>query len=117
VLYVWSGAAAEHARIPADGVEAVWREMREEVRCAARHKAAAVATESAEMAHNARLEARPPAVESDDGPANAIMQAAASESAAAVVIGRTSRTRLGRLLTGSFPRHITSHSPAPVLLA
>jgi nucleotide-binding universal stress UspA family protein len=59
----------------------------------------------------------PLAVEADGGPADAIMQVAARKSAIAVVIGRTSRTRLGQLLHGSVPRHIIDHSPAPVILA
>lgn len=44
------------------------------------------------------------------------MHVAPEESAAAVVIGRTSRARLGRLLPGNLPRRIINHSPAPVVL-
>lgn len=46
VLYAWSGAAAEHVRIPADGTEAVQRELREDVRCAAQRQAEAVAAKA-----------------------------------------------------------------------
>jgi nucleotide-binding universal stress UspA family protein len=115
VLYVWSGAAAEHVHIPGDGTQAERRELIEDIRSAAHRQATAVATEGTILARDARLDARPITVEAK-GTADAIMQVAAKESVAAVVIGRTSRTRLGRLLPGSLSRHITDHSPAPVLL-
>jgi nucleotide-binding universal stress UspA family protein len=116
VLYIWSGAAAEHVHIPGDGTEAERRELAEDVRSAARREAAAVAGEGTRLAREAGLEARPLTVETEDGPADAIMQVAAKESTGAVVIGRTSRTRLGRLLPGSVSRRVIDHSPAPVVL-
>lgn len=116
VAYAWSGAAAERVRIPADGPEAEQREQREDVRCAAQRQAEAVAAEGAQLARAAGLQARPLAVETEHGAARAIMDVAVDQSAVAVVIGRTSRTRLGRLLPGSVPRRIISHSPAPVVL-
>lgn len=116
VLHVWSGAAAEHIRIPGDGTEAEQRELTEDIRSAAHRHATAVATEGTQLAHDAGLDATPLTEEAEDDPANAIMRVAAKESAAAVVIGRTSRTRLGHLLPGSVSRHIINHSPAPVVL-
>jgi nucleotide-binding universal stress UspA family protein len=116
VLYAWPGAAAEHVHIPGDGTEAVRRELIEDVRSAARREAAAATRQGTRLAREAGLEARPLAVEEEDGPANAIMRVAAKESAAAVVIGRTSRARLGRLLPGSVSRRVINHSPAPVVL-
>lgn len=115
MLYVWSLEAPE--RIRTTSVERVRAELIEEVRVAARRDAAVVAAEGADLARRAGLEARPLAVEAGDGVADAIVRVATDESAAAVVIGRPSRTRLGSLLPGSMSRNVVDHCPVPVIVA
>jgi nucleotide-binding universal stress UspA family protein len=115
VLYVSSRVAPQ--RVRTTSVETVRAELIEEVRVAARREAAAVAEEGTRLALRAGLEARPLAVEAVDGAADAIVQVATEESAAAVVMGRPSRTRLGSLLPGSVTRSVVEHWPLPVVVA
>ena len=114
VLYVWPSVAAQRIRITS--VETVRDELIEEVRVAARREAAAVAEQGTSLARRAGLEARPLTVEVGDGTADAIVRVATKESAAAVVIGRPSRTRLGSLLPGSISRGVVDHCPLPVVV-
>jgi nucleotide-binding universal stress UspA family protein len=115
VLHVSSRIAPE--RVRTTSVETVREELLEEVRVAARREAAAVAEEGTRLALRAGLEARPLAVEAADGAAEAIVRVATKESAAAVVVGRPSRTRLGSLLPGSVSRSVVDHCPVPVVVA
>jgi nucleotide-binding universal stress UspA family protein len=114
VLYVASRVVPERVRTAS--VERVREELIEEVRVAARREAAAVAEEGTHLAWRAGLEAKPLAVETEDGPADAIVRVARNESAAAVVLGRPSRTRLGSLLPGSVSRRVVDHCPVPVVV-
>jgi nucleotide-binding universal stress UspA family protein len=95
----------------------VREELIEEVRVAARREATAVAEEGTRLARDAGLEARPLTTEAADGIADAIVRIASTESAAAVVVGRPSRTRLGALVTGGVARKVLDHCPVPVVLA
>jgi nucleotide-binding universal stress UspA family protein len=114
VLYVWSRIAPE--RVRTTSVVRVREELIEEVRVAARSEAAAVAEEGARLARRAGLEAKPLAVEAGDGAADAIARVATKETAAAVIVGRPSRTRLGSLLPGSVSRRIVDHCSVPVIV-
>lgn len=114
VLYVWPGVAAE--RVRTTSVATVREELIEEVRVAARREAAAVAEEGTSLARRAGLGARPLTVESGDGAAAAIVRVATEESAAAVVVGRPSRARLGLLLPGSVSRGVVDHCPVPIVV-
>jgi nucleotide-binding universal stress UspA family protein len=114
VLYVWPGVAAE--RLRTTSVEGVRDELIEEVRVAARREAAAVADEGTGLARRAGLEAEPLTVETRERVADAIVGIATKESAAAVVIGRPSRTRLGSLLPGSVSRSVVDHCPIPTVV-
>ncbi len=60
---------------------------------------------------------RPLTTEAADGIADAIVRIASTESAAAVVVGRPSRTGLGALVTGGAARKVLDHCPVPVVLA
>ncbi len=114
VLYVWLGVAAE--RVRTTSVERVREELIEEVRVAARREAAAVAEEGTSLARRAGLAAKPLTLETGDRGADAIVRVAAAESAAAVVVGRPSRTRLGSLLPSSVSRSVVDHCPVPVVV-
>jgi nucleotide-binding universal stress UspA family protein len=114
VLYVWSRVAPE--RVRTTSVERVREELIEEVRVSARREAAAVAEEGTRLARRAGLDARPLAIEAGDGAADAIVRVAAKESAAAVVVRRPSRTRLGSLLPGSVSRRVVDHCSVPVVV-
>jgi nucleotide-binding universal stress UspA family protein len=114
VLYVWPGVAAE--RVRTTSVEGVRDELVEEVRVAARREAAAVADEGTSLARRAGLEAKPLTVETRERVSDAIVRVATEESAAAVVIGRPSRTRLGSLLPGSVSRSVVEHCPTPTVV-
>src|SRR6266536_1241206 len=115
VLYIFAGAAAQ--RVRTTSVEIVREELIEEVRVAARREAATVAKEGTRLAREAGLEARPLTTEAADGVADAIVRIASTESAAAVVVGRPSRTGLGALVTGGVARKVLDHCPVPVVLA
>lgn len=115
VLYVSSDVAA--GRVRTTSVEIVREELIEEVRVAARREARAVAEEGTRLAREAGLEARPLTTEAADGIADAIVRIASTESAAAVVVGRPSRTGLGALVTGGVARKVLDHCPVPVVLA
>lgn len=114
VLHVWPGVAGE--RVRTTSVEIVREELIEEVRAAARREAAAVAEEGADLARRAGLRATPLTVETGDGAADAIVRVATKESAAAVVVGQPSRTRLGSLLPGSVARSVVDRCPLPVVV-
>jgi nucleotide-binding universal stress UspA family protein len=114
VLYVSPSVAAQ--RIRTTSVATVRDELIEEVRVAARREAAAVAEQGTRLARRAGLEARPLTVEVGDGTVDAIVRVATKESAAAVVIGRPSRTRLGSLLPGSISRGVVDRCPLPVVV-
>jgi nucleotide-binding universal stress UspA family protein len=114
VLHVWPGVAA--ARVRTTSVDRVREERIEEVRVAARREAAAVAEEGTNLARRAGLEAKPLAVEMRNRAADAILRVATSESAAAVVVARPSRTRSGPLLSGRDVRSIVDRCPAPVVV-
>jgi nucleotide-binding universal stress UspA family protein len=114
VLYVWSRVAPE--RVRTTSVKTVREELIEEVRVAARREAAAVAADGTRLARRAGLEATPLAVEAGDGAVDAIVRVATKESAAAVFVGRPSRTRFGSLLPGSLSRRVVDHSPVPVVV-
>jgi nucleotide-binding universal stress UspA family protein len=114
VLYVWPGVAAE--RVRTTSVARVREELIEEVRVAARREAAAVAEEGTALARHAGLEANPLIVETGDRASDAIVRTATKESAAAVVVGRPSRTRLGSLLPGSVSRSVVDNCPVPVVV-
>jgi nucleotide-binding universal stress UspA family protein len=114
VLYVWPAVAAE--RVRTTSVEKVREELIEEVRAAARREAAAVADEGTSLARRAGLEAKPLIVEARDHIAYAIVRVATTESAAAVVVGRPSRTRRGPRSPGSVSRSVVDHSPIPVVV-
>lgn len=49
-------------------------------------------------------------------PAEALVEAAASERADIVLVGAHSRGALGRLLIGSVSEHVARHAPCPVLI-
>lgn len=115
VLYIFEGVAAE--RVRTTSVENVREELIEEVRVAARREAAAVADEGTSLARRAGLQAKPLTVETGDQTADAIVRVARTKSAAAVVVGRPSRTRRGPLLAGSVSRSVVDHSPIPVVAA
>jgi nucleotide-binding universal stress UspA family protein len=114
VLYVWPGVRAE--RVRTTSVERVREELIEEVRVGGRREAAAVAEEGTRLAWRAGLEAKALTVETGDRAADAIVRVATNESAAAVVVGRPSRTRLGSLLPGSVSRSVVDQCPAPVVV-
>jgi nucleotide-binding universal stress UspA family protein len=114
VLNVWPGVSAE--RVRTTSVEGVRDELVEEVRVAARREAAAVADEGTSLARRAGLEAKPLTVETRERVPDAIVRVATKESAAAVVIGRPSRTRLGSLLPGSVSRSVVDHCPVPTVV-
>jgi nucleotide-binding universal stress UspA family protein len=114
LLYVWPGVSAE--RVRTTSVEGVRDELVEEVRVAARREAAAVADEGTSLARRAGLEAEPLTVETRERVPDAIVRVATKESAAAVVIGRPSRTRLGSLLPGSVSRSVVDHCPVPTVV-
>jgi nucleotide-binding universal stress UspA family protein len=114
VLYVSPRVAAE--RVRTTSVERVRDELIEEVRAAARREAAAVADEGTSRARSAGLEAKPLTIETGERTPDAIVRVATKESAAAVVIGRPSRTRRGPLLPGSVSRTVVEHCPIPVVV-
>lgn len=114
VLFVWPGVAGEQVRTTS--VENVREELIEEVRAAARREAEAVAEEGASLARRVGLDAKPLTVESGDRVADTIIRVATEESAAAVVVGRPSRTRLGSLLPGSVSRSMAEHCPVPTVV-
>jgi nucleotide-binding universal stress UspA family protein len=114
VLYVWPGIDA--GRVRTTSVEGVREELIEEVRVGARREAAAVADEGTRLARRAGLDAKALTVESPDRAADAIVRVATKESAAAVVVGRPSRTRLGSLLPGSVSRSVADQCPVPVVV-
>jgi nucleotide-binding universal stress UspA family protein len=114
VLYVWPGIAA--GRVRTTSVERVREELIEEVRVGARREAAAVAEEGTRLARRAGLDAKALTVETPDRAADAIVRVATKESAAAVVVGRPSRTRLGSLLPGSVSRSVVDQCPVPVVV-
>jgi nucleotide-binding universal stress UspA family protein len=114
VLYVWPGIAA--GRVRTTSVERVREELIEEVRVGARREAAAVAEEGTSLARRAGLDAKALTVETPDRAADAIVRVATKESAAAVVVGRPSRTRLGSLLPGSVSRSVVDQCPVPVVV-
>jgi nucleotide-binding universal stress UspA family protein len=97
-------------------VERVREELIEEVRVGARREAAAVAEEGTRLARRAGLDAKALTVETPDRAADAIVRVATKESAAAVVVGRPSRTRLGSLLPGSVSRSVVDQCPVPVVV-
>jgi nucleotide-binding universal stress UspA family protein len=113
VLYVSSRVAVE--RVRTTSVAAVREELVEEVRVAARRDAAAIAEEGAALARDAGLEARPGVIEAEDGSADAIVRVAIEESAAAVVVGRPSRTRHAFRSDGMV-RRIVDRCPLPLLI-
>lgn len=113
VLNVFSTAGAEH--LHTTSVDGQRHELIEEVRVAARHDAASVADEGARLARDAGLKARPLAVPSEDGAANTIIRVASKESAAAIVILRTHRTGLRRLLRRSLSCRLLHKSPMPII--
>jgi nucleotide-binding universal stress UspA family protein len=114
LLYVWPGVSAE--RVRTTPVEGVRDELVEEVRVAARREAAAVADEGTSLARRAGLEAEPLTVETRERVPDAIVRVATKESAAAVVIGRPSRARLGSLLPGSVSRSVVDRCPVPTVV-
>jgi nucleotide-binding universal stress UspA family protein len=114
VLFVWPGVGAE--RVRTTSVEGVREELIEEVRVAARREAAAVADEGTSLARRAGLEAQPLALETGERVADAIVRVATNESAAAVVVGRPSRTLLGSLLPGSVSRSVVDRCPVPAVV-
>jgi nucleotide-binding universal stress UspA family protein len=114
VLYVSPRVAAERVRTTT--VERMREELIEEVRVAARREAAAVAEEGTRLARRAGLEASPLTLETGDRTADAIVRAATNESAAAVVLGRPSRTRLGSVLPGGVSRRVVDNCPVPVVV-
>jgi nucleotide-binding universal stress UspA family protein len=113
VLYIFAGVAAQ--RVRTTSVERVRDELIEEVRVAARREAAAVAEEGTNLAGRAGLEAKPLTVETRDRPADAIVRVASKESAAAVVLGRSSQTRR-RSRLGSVARGVVDNCPIPVVV-
>jgi nucleotide-binding universal stress UspA family protein len=114
VLYVWPGIAA--GRVRTTSVEGVREELIEEVRVGARREATAVAEEGARLARRAGLDANALTVETPDRATHAIVRVATKESAAAVVVGRPSRTRVGSLLPGSVSRSVVDQCPMPVVI-
>jgi nucleotide-binding universal stress UspA family protein len=96
-------------------VENVREELIEEVRAAARREAEAVAEEGASLARRVGLDAKPLIVGSGDRVADTIIRVAMEKSAAAVVVGRPSRTRLGSL-PGSVSRSMAKHCPVPTVV-
>jgi nucleotide-binding universal stress UspA family protein len=113
VLYVSSRVVVQ--RIRTTSVAAVREELVEEVRAAARREAAAIAEEGAALARDAGLEASPLVVEAEDGSADVIVRVAIEESAAAVVVGRPSRTR-SALRSGGVVRRVVDQCPLPLLI-
>jgi nucleotide-binding universal stress UspA family protein len=114
VLYVWPGIAG--TRVRTTSVEKVRQELIEEVRVATRREAAGVADEGTSLGRRAGLEARPLTVETGGRAADAIVRVATKESAAAVVIGRPSRTRRVPLLSDGVLRNVVDHCPIPVVV-
>jgi nucleotide-binding universal stress UspA family protein len=114
VLFVSSQVAQK--RVRTTSVERVREELVEEVRVAVRREAAAVAEEGAHLARRAGLDPRPLTVEAREGAVDAIVRVATKESAAAVVVGRPSRTRLGSLLTGSMSSMVVDRCSVPVVV-
>src|SRR5918994_3706042 len=112
VLYVSSRVAVE--RVRTTSVAAVRDELIEEVRVAATREAAAIAEEGAARARDVGLEARPLVIEAEDGVAEAIVRVAIEESAAAVVVGRPSRTR--HAFSGGVWRRIVDQCPLPIVI-
>jgi nucleotide-binding universal stress UspA family protein len=86
------------------------------VRVAARREAAAVAEQGTSLAWHAGLEPRPLVAEAGDGAADAIVGVATERSAAAVIIGRPSRTRLWSPRPASVSRSVVDHCPVPVVV-
>lgn len=113
VVYV-SAVPALH--VHATSVAALREELIEEVRSAARHDAAAVAEEGARLARKAGLEATSRTVESADSPAAVIIEVAAQENVAAVVVGRTLRGDSVPWSLGSVSHRIVDHIDMPVVL-
>ncbi|MEV6096887.1 universal stress protein [Nocardia sp. NPDC051981] len=102
--------------VHATSVAALREELIEEVRSAARHDAAAVAEEGARLARKAGLEATSRTVESADSPASVIIEVAAQENVAAVVVGRTLRGDSVPWSLGSVSHRIVDHIDMPVVL-
>jgi nucleotide-binding universal stress UspA family protein len=113
VLYVFSRVAVE--RVRTTPVATVRDDLLEEVRVAARREAAAVAEKGAGLARAAGLQAIPLVVEAANDPAEAIVRAAIEQSAAAVVVGRPSRTRRP-LRPGGVSRGVIDDCPLPVVV-
>jgi nucleotide-binding universal stress UspA family protein len=114
ILYAFPGVAAK--RVRTTSVEAVRDELIEEVRAAARHEAKAVADEGTRLARRAGLEAKPLRLETGGRVADAVIRVARNESAAAIVVGRPSRSRRGPLRPGSVSRAVVARCPLPVLV-
>jgi nucleotide-binding universal stress UspA family protein len=114
VLYVASTVAADRVRTTA--VQGVREELIEEVRVAARREAAAVAEEGTSLAQQAGLKAKPLTVDRGGGTAEAIVRVAEQESAAAIVVGRSSRARRRPVLDSSMSHSVIDRSSMPVVV-
>ena len=114
IVYVSPRVAAE--RVRTTSVEAVRDELVEEVRVAGRREARALAEKGTSLARRAGLEARPVVVEMGDGVASAIVGVATAESAAAVIVGRGSRTRRASRAFSGVPRSVVDECPLPVVV-
>jgi nucleotide-binding universal stress UspA family protein len=114
VLHVYARVGLD--RIRTTSVTAVRDELVEEVRVAARREATAVAQEGAVLGREAGLDARPLAVENEHDAAEAIVRVAIEQSAAAVVVGRPSRTRRA-LRPAAVSRAVLDQCPLPVVVA
>jgi len=114
VLYAYPGVHSE--RIHTTPVEVERREPIEEVHVAAKRDAAAIAEQGTNIALSDGLAAKPLTIQAADGAAGAILRVATQQSAAAVVIARGNRTRLGLRQFGTVSRKIVNHCPVRVLL-
>ncbi|HEV2712592.1 MAG TPA: universal stress protein [Gaiellaceae bacterium] len=114
VLHVHARVAVE--RVRTTSAAGVRDELIEEVRVAARRDATATAEEGVALARDAGLEARPLLVEATEGGTpEAIVRVAIEQSAAAVVVARTSRTRRA-LRPGGVLRGLVDRCPVPLVV-
>jgi hypothetical protein len=108
VLYAWPGAAAGHIRRPADGAEAMRRELREEVRSVARRQAEA----SPPKAHNWPVMPAGSNAAHGRGRRRARQRDHASRSAAAPLLRWSSGGQAGPGSAGCCPAASGAASPA-----